>query len=109
MISQCIGAVLGGLVAVYFKGGSDSTGGPANTDVVKVLLNEFLFTFLLVSTVLNTATSKKNAGNSYYALAIGINAYPDPVPPMVEPTPGQGVPRLRGERQLSGLSSCDSA
>ena len=36
------------------------------------MLNELLFTFLLCWVVLNTATSKKTEGNSFYGLAIGF-------------------------------------
>ena len=36
------------------------------------LVAEFLFTFALVYVVLNSATAKANAGNSYYGLAIGF-------------------------------------
>jgi aquaporin Z len=36
------------------------------------LLAEFLFTFALAWVVLNVATSKETAGNSYYGLAIGM-------------------------------------
>jgi len=39
--------------------------------LVAVLLAEFLFTFALVWTVLNAATAKSTAGNSFYGLAIG--------------------------------------
>ena len=41
-------------------------------NVMNALIVEFLFTFALCYVVLNTATSKKNAGNSYYGLAIGF-------------------------------------
>ena len=36
------------------------------------LLAEFLFTFALAWVVLNTATAKGTAGNSFYGLAIGM-------------------------------------
>src|SRR5262249_23629479 len=36
------------------------------------LLAEFLFTFALVYVVLNVATARANAGNSYFGLAIGM-------------------------------------
>jgi aquaporin Z len=36
------------------------------------LLAEFLFTFALVYVVLNVATAKATAGNSFYGLAIGM-------------------------------------
>ena len=35
-------------------------------------LAEFLFTFALCLVVLNTATTKKTSGNSYYGAAIGL-------------------------------------
>jgi aquaporin Z len=37
-----------------------------------ILLGEFLFTFALVYVVLNAATAKATAGNSFYGLAIGF-------------------------------------
>jgi aquaporin Z len=40
--------------------------------VKAALLAEFLFTFALVWVVLNTATAKGTAGNSFYGLAIGM-------------------------------------
>ena len=41
-------------------------------DVGPALLVEFLFTFALVWVVLNAATAKGTAGNSFYGLAIGF-------------------------------------
>ncbi len=38
---------------------------------IPILISEFLFTFALVWTVLNTATAKATAGNSNYGLCIG--------------------------------------
>ncbi len=35
-------------------------------------LAEFLFTFALIYVVLNVATARKNANNSFYGLAIGM-------------------------------------
>jgi aquaporin Z len=37
-----------------------------------MLIAEFLFTFALVWVMLNVATTKENAGNSFYGLAIGF-------------------------------------
>ncbi|MCE9620617.1 MAG: aquaporin [Planctomycetes bacterium] len=69
-VAQCAAAFVAAWAVAYFKGN------PANTamtlDVPKALLNEFIFTFALVYVVLNTATSKKSAGNSYFGLAIGF-------------------------------------
>ena len=39
---------------------------------IKPMLLEMLFTFALASVVLNVATTKKAAGNSYYGLSIGF-------------------------------------
>jgi aquaporin Z len=41
-------------------------------DVNKSLLVEFIYTFALCYVVLNVATAKATAGNSYYGLAIGF-------------------------------------
>ena len=70
IISQLLAAFVGGAAASVVTGESaasmmtfDNTGA--------VLLAEFLFTFALVFVVINTATATKNAGNSFYGLAIG--------------------------------------
>lgn len=70
-IAQIVGAVLAALAAVYLQ---DKSGKPM--DIVaaaypKVFLAEFLFTFALAYVVLNVATSKETANNSFYGLAIG--------------------------------------
>jgi aquaporin Z len=45
---------------------------PASPDMGAAFLAEFLFTFALAFVVLNVATTKGTAGNSYYGLAIGF-------------------------------------
>jgi aquaporin Z len=70
MITQIIAGVVAALVVKFFRG--DAPVVAATPDATKALLNEFLFTFALVYVVLNTVTSSKNAGNSYYGLAIGF-------------------------------------
>jgi aquaporin Z len=45
---------------------------PGSYQIVFVLLAEVLFTFALALVVLNVATTKAAAGNSYYGLAIGF-------------------------------------
>jgi aquaporin Z len=51
----------------------DTTGIPAaNFDTVRALVSEFLFTFALCFVVLNVATTKQTAGNSYFGWAIGF-------------------------------------
>lgn len=42
------------------------------TNIPAALLAEFLFTFALAYVVVNSATSKDTAGNSFYGLAIGF-------------------------------------
>jgi aquaporin Z len=70
MVAQVLGGVVAALVVGFDKAGANVVAGAP--DVVKALLNEALFTFALCYVVLNTATSSKNAGNSYYGLAIGF-------------------------------------
>ena len=70
MLMQVFGGLIAALVVGFQKGNPVLTA--MTLDVTKSLLNEFLFTFALVYVVLNTATSKKSAGNSYFGLAIGF-------------------------------------
>ncbi|MDZ7361859.1 MAG: aquaporin [candidate division KSB1 bacterium] len=70
MIAQILGGVVAALVVGFCK--PDAAVTAASPDVVRAVLVELLFTFALCYVVLNTATSKKNAGNSYYGLAIGF-------------------------------------
>ena len=57
-------------VAVFLVGGS---GTPMEIkSLPAVFVAEFLFTFALAYVVLNTATAKATAGNSFYGLAIGM-------------------------------------
>lgn len=70
MIVQIIAGIVAAMTVSYFKGNPTLTA--MTPDVPKALLNEFLFTFALVYVVLNVATSKKSAGNSYFGLAIGF-------------------------------------
>jgi len=69
-ISQLLAGVVAALLVGLLRGGPEATAvAPA---AVPVLLVEFLFTFALVFVVLNVATSKANANNSFYGLAIGM-------------------------------------
>jgi len=70
VIAQIAGAVLAALAVKYLKAGVEVV--PMNLAVLPALLAEFLFTFALVFVVLNTATAKGTAGNSFYGLAIGF-------------------------------------
>jgi aquaporin Z len=68
--SQILGAVAAGVIVGMMKSGSTVT--MANPDIAKALVAEILGTFALAYVVLNTATDKDLAGNSFYGLAIGM-------------------------------------
>ena len=70
MVAQVLGASLAAFLVIYLKGGA-APAGPA-PDPIKSFLVETLFTFALGYVVLNVATSKATAGNSFYGLAIGF-------------------------------------
>jgi len=70
MGAQVVGAVLASLLVGICKRGSYVT--PLEPRVLPALLIELVFTFALAYVVLNVATAKKTAGNSYFGLAIGF-------------------------------------
>ena len=68
--AQVLAALVAVLVAIFLAGKS---GTPMEIkSLPPVFVAEFLFTFALAYVVLNTATSKGTAGNSFYGLAIGM-------------------------------------
>lgn len=70
MISQFAGGIMAAFAVFLIKGDV-----PVEVGVISPipsLLAEFLFTFALCYVVLNVATSKNTAGNSYFGLAIGF-------------------------------------
>ena len=69
-LAQIIGALLAAAAVCYLKEGAPVELSPIRTG--PALLAEFLFTFALAYVVLNSATAKANAGNSFYGLAIGF-------------------------------------
>ena len=69
---QLAGAIAASLVVKWVMGSTFSTAPSPNHPLSHALLIEFLFTFALVLVVLNSATAKATAGNSYYGLAIGF-------------------------------------
>jgi aquaporin Z len=69
-LSQITGAVLAAIAVKYIKGSPPVVA--AVPAIGPALLAEFLFTFALVYVVLNVATAKGTAGNSFYGLAIGM-------------------------------------
>ena len=68
--AQAAGAVLAALLVGFLKGGSYIEA--MRPAVVPALVAEMIFTFALAFVVLNVATAKKAAGNSYFGLAIGF-------------------------------------
>lgn len=68
-VSQIIGAVVAFLAVLPFADIAEYAEEPES--IGAFILGEFLFTFALCYVVLQVATSKKTAGNSYYGLAIG--------------------------------------
>ena len=69
-IFQIVGAILAAVVTKFLRAGWEVV--PMNPAPGLALLAEFLFTFALVFVVLNVATAKGTAGNSFYGLAIGM-------------------------------------
>ena len=69
MVAQIAGAAMAAAVVLFFKAAEVTA---FNAPVAAGFAAEFLFTFALVYVVLNVATAKANAGNSYFGLAIGF-------------------------------------
>ncbi len=72
MVSQIIGGALAVCVFNFMAGEAAISSEPAEFNLVSLLIAEFLFTFALCYVVLQSATTKDTAGNSYYGLAIGF-------------------------------------
>ena len=70
-VAQVIGGVLAAVTVLYLKG-PEVTATPGTLDIPRWFLAEFLGTFALVYVVLNVATAKGTANNSFYGLAIGF-------------------------------------
>ena len=73
-IVQFIGAIAAyGLISYFIK---EFPSEPLPlADTTKALVAEFVATFALAYVVLNVATAKGNAGNSFYGLAIGFTVF----------------------------------
>jgi aquaporin Z len=69
-LAQIVGGILAACVVGYLKG--EAATKPMVLKTGPALLAEFLFTFALVYVVLNSATAKATAGNSFYGMAIGF-------------------------------------
>lgn len=72
-VAQILAAVAAAFTVVFLKGPQAMATASAMTpQVPQALVAEFLFTFALCFMVLNVATAKGTAGNSFYGLAIGF-------------------------------------
>jgi len=75
-VAQFLAAVAAGACVLFIKGTGAPVPPPATPgttyNIAAWFLAEFLFTFALVYVVLNSATAKGTAGNSFYGLAIGF-------------------------------------
>lgn len=72
MIFQVLGGTAAAFTAMYLLGADKFNDATPAADAVKSLIAELLGTFALAYVVLNVATAKSNAGNSFYGLAIGL-------------------------------------
>jgi len=70
-VAQLAAGLVAALLVTFLFAGKPA-GGPALHGTVPSVLVEFLFTFALAWVVLNVATAKSTAGNSFYGLAIGM-------------------------------------
>ncbi len=76
MGGQAAGALVAAAAVKALKTGlvtkAAAIGGAMTPEILPALLAEFLFTFALVWVVLNVATARGTAGNSFYGFAIGF-------------------------------------
>lgn len=77
LLPYIVAQVLGGTLASMLGGFLIASTGvaeptPKDLDIIPALISELLGTFALVYVILNVATSKRNAGNSYFGIAIGF-------------------------------------
>jgi aquaporin Z len=70
LIAQILGAVAASFLVLELKGHPVVT--PGNPSIGHALVAEFIGTFALVYVILNVATAKATANNSFYGLAIGF-------------------------------------
>jgi aquaporin Z len=70
MVAQTIGTAVAAALVLLMKDEFVVPTPPPN--VVRALIAELIFTFGLAYVVLNVATAKGTAGNSFYGLAIGF-------------------------------------
>lgn len=75
MVAQVVGAAIAAGLVLFIKGSTTDTASPGaenHYQLAAQAIGDFLFTFALVYVVLNAATAKGTANNSFYGLAIGF-------------------------------------
>ena len=70
--AQILGAALAAFTTQFLLPNAKVTAKDLSQSIPQALVAEFLFTFALCYVVLNVATAKANANNSFYGLAIGF-------------------------------------
>jgi aquaporin Z len=73
-VAQLAAGAVAALLVNYLLA-NHTIAGPGSHLVAPSLIVEFLFTFALAWVVLNSATAKGTAGNSFYGLAIGFTVF----------------------------------
>lgn len=73
LVAGVVAAVIIGIM--YQKPGVLCAGTAGSVAVLPAIIAEFIGTFALVWVVLNSATAKGTAGNSFYGLAIGFTVF----------------------------------
>ena len=69
ILFQVVGAVLAAVAVSWMRG---KAAAPGDFELSKLIVAEILGTFALAWVVLNVATTKVNANNSFYGAAIGL-------------------------------------
>ena len=75
IVVQILGAIAAAGLAYAIAGKTVAVDKGAGVSDLSALLVEFVFTFALALVVLNVATTKVAAGNSYFGLAIGMTVF----------------------------------
>jgi aquaporin Z len=71
-ISQLLGALVASFMAHVVTGATFAPAPGEGVNPIQALLVEFLYTFALALVVLNVATHRRTAANSFYGLAVGF-------------------------------------
>lgn len=72
IFAQVLGALVAAATCYYMTGKTFAPAPGTEVTVSQAITAEIVFTFLLVTVILNVATTKKLEGNQIYGLAIGL-------------------------------------